>query len=297
MPDETDRVNMVRRAVVAGDKYLALVTELLQRARIADDTAGLWEAADLQWWWRKPRRSDDLGQVFWFDDAGPIAAVVLTAWGDQWQCDPILLPVDRDRLLEEVWATALAAIADVDPPTVRVPVRLDDLRTRRLMNEAGFEPPAGSDDAGVMWMAAPDRVAIPDLPTGYRLVDREVETHGTHWLAGRNGPDVEGRLRQCSLYRPDLDLAVIAPDQSPAAYGLFWSDPVTGVGLVEPMRTEDSHQRRGLARAVLATGQRRMAELGCRRFKIGYASEPAFRLYAGMGFTPEVTTADFERRG
>ena len=42
----------------------------------------------------------------------------------------------------------------------------------------------------------------------------------------------------------DLDLAVYAPNGDIAAYGLFWADPVTGVGLVEPMRTEDAYQGR-----------------------------------------------------
>ena len=43
-------------------------------------------------------------------------------------------------------------------------------------------------------------------------------------------------------------------DGGVAAYGLFWFDPATATGLVEPMRTEDDHQRRGLARHVLTAG-------------------------------------------
>lgn len=35
-----------------------------------------------------------------------------------------------------------------------------------------------------------------------------------------------------------LDLAVYDGDGAVTAYGLFWADPHTGVGLVEPMRTE-----------------------------------------------------------
>lgn len=38
------------------------------------------------------------------------------------------------------------------------------------------------------------------------------------------------------------------------AYGLFWFDQITSVGLVEPMRTEHDHAGRGLARHVLTTG-------------------------------------------
>ena len=37
---------------------------------------------------------------------------------------------------------------------------------------------------------------------------------------------------------------MLSPDGDVAAYALFWFDPVSATGLVEPMRTEDSHQRR-----------------------------------------------------
>ena len=66
-----------------GLHYLEDVTVLLQRIRSAHPTAGLYEAADLQWWWRKPRSTDDLPQLFWFDHLGrPEAAVIATDWGD-----------------------------------------------------------------------------------------------------------------------------------------------------------------------------------------------------------------------
>jgi len=38
---------------------LEAVTALLQRVRSAHPTAGLYEAADLQWWWRTPRSTDN----------------------------------------------------------------------------------------------------------------------------------------------------------------------------------------------------------------------------------------------
>ena len=44
-------------------------------------------------------------------------------------------------------------------------------------------------------------------------------------------------------------MRVLAPDGDVAAYAVFWFDPVSATGLVEPMRTDDSHQRRGLALA------------------------------------------------
>jgi predicted N-acetyltransferase YhbS len=57
---------------------------------------------------------------------------------------------------------------------------------------------------------------------------------------------------------------------------------VTGVGLVEPMRTQDAHQGRGLARHVLAAGLDGLAARGCRRLKVSND----LRLYLRAGFRP-----------
>jgi len=48
----------MREVRAAEREGLMLATELLQRARLADRQAGIWEAADVQWWWRKARLSD-----------------------------------------------------------------------------------------------------------------------------------------------------------------------------------------------------------------------------------------------
>jgi predicted N-acetyltransferase YhbS len=106
-----------------------------------------------------------------------------------------------------------------------------------------------------------------------------------HPMAARNGREVAARLGQCSLYRPDLDLAVEAPDGQVAGYGLFWADPVTRVGLVEPIRTEDAHQRRGIASHVLAAGLERLAARGCVRLKVSND----ISLYLRAGFVPLLT--------
>ena len=117
-------------------------------------------------------------------------------------------------------------------------------------------------------------------------------------IARRNHPDLDARLRQTSLYRPDLDLVVHDSRDDVAAYGLFWYDPVTATGLVEPMRTEDEHQRRGLARHILTTGIDLLAAAGAARIKICYEPDnPASKhLYLSAGFEPDRQTVVFARR-
>jgi GNAT superfamily N-acetyltransferase len=283
----------VREVRASGLDSLALATELLHRARLADVEAGLWEAADLHWWWRTPRRSDTIDQVFWIDDAGPIAGVVLTDWDRTWGCDPIVVPGLATVSLAAVWRRAVDVIDQLRLEVVEVLARDDYVELIELLAAAGFA--AGDDRSGIAWMNAADRPALAALPEGLEMVDRAQDTTKPHPMRRRNGGEVEARLRQCELYDPGLDLAVETADGDVAGYALFWHDPVTRVGLVEPMRVEDAYQRRGLARALLAAGLDRLAKRGSSRLKVGYANEAARRLYVGAGFRVTSTCSSYKR--
>jgi len=275
----------------SGLEYLTLATQLLQRARLADAEAGLWEAADLQWWWRTPRRSDSIDHVFWIDDVGPVAAVVLTDWGRAWGCDPIIVPGVSTVTLSTVWARALEAIDAVGGEAVEVLARDDDVELQGLLADAGFM--ADDERSGITWMNAQDRPDVAARPEGFALVDRGQETTRPHPMRRRSGEGVEARLMQCSLYDPGLDLAIETADGAIAGYSLYWFDPVTEVGLVEPMRVEDEYQRRGLARAMLTAGLDRLAKRGARRLKVGYATDIARGLYVGAGFRVTSTSRSY----
>jgi GNAT superfamily N-acetyltransferase len=275
----------------SGLEYLALVTELLQRARLADAEAGLWEAADLQWWWRTPRRSDAVDQLFWIDDKGPVAGVVLTEWRRAWGCDAIIVPGTVP--LAVVWAHAVEAIDGLGLEAVEVLARDDDFELLGLLADAGFV--ADNERSGVTWMDARDRPDVAAMPEGFVLVDRADATTRPHPMQRRSGEEVEARLRQCSLYDPALDLAVETGDGEAAGYALFWLDPVTKVGLVEPMRVENAYQRRGLASAMLTAGLERLAKRGASRLKVGYSTDVARGLYVGAGFRVTSTSRSLSR--
>ena len=276
----------------SGLEYLALATELLRRARLADAEAGMWEAADLQWWWRTPRSSDAIDQLFWVDDEGPVAGVVLTDWGRGWGCDPIVVP-GAGVPLAGVWTRALEAIEGLGVEAVEVLARDDDSDLLGLLAAAGF---VADERSGNTWMDARDRPDVAALPEGFVLVDRAQAGTRPHPMWRRSGEQVETRLRQCSLYDPELDLAVETADGEVAGYALFWFDSVTKVGLVEPMRVEDAYQRRGLARAMLAAGLDRLAKRGARRLKVGYVTDAARQLYVGAGFRVTSTSTSFRLR-
>jgi GNAT superfamily N-acetyltransferase len=252
--------------IVRGPACLPLATRLLQRMRVARPDGGIWEAADVQWWSRQERPTDTDGQLFWLDERGePLAAVLRTAFGSTVQCDVLVLP-DSPGAGQAAWQAAIDRAGELGAPA-EFPVRADDAAGLAALTAAGYVP---SGDPGVVscWLDAAGRPPVPELAPGYRLLSRAQAPDGPHPISIRNGAQAESRLRHSSLYRPDLDLKVCAPDGTVAGYGLFWADPVTRVGLVEPMRTEQEHQRRGIASYLLAAGLDRLAAAGCERLKV-----------------------------
>lgn len=283
--------------MVSGSDYLELVTSLAQRARLEHPTQGLWEAADFQWWWRRGRSSDSIQQIFWVDETDrPVAAVILTDWGRAWGCDLIVVSSKANELVPTLWSEALGQIHDLAIENVEMMVRDDDFSLIDLATAAGFAPTDERD--ATTWMDSVGRAAVTSIPDGYRLYDRIEAANRPHHMIPRSGADVAERLAQTSLYRPDLDLFIETTMGELACYGLFWFDPVTSVGLVEPMRTEGDHQRRGLARHLLLSGLERLAALGAVRLKVNYeiGNRGAERLYLGAGFQPESTNTIYVRR-
>lgn len=78
-------------------------------------------------------------------------------------------------------------------------------------------------------------------------------------------------LRASPVYRPDLDLVVVAPDGALVANCICWADERSGIGTFEPMGTHPDFRGRRLARALLAEGLRRLRGLGLRRARISTA--------------------------
>jgi len=280
------RVEHLREAQRVGLDYLEAVSRLLQRGRQVHPTKGLFEAADFQWWWRTERSTDARGQLFWFDaDGQPEAAVIATDWGSFIALNPIVLPGAPPALVAHVVERGLAHAADAGVDAVELEVSRDDEVLRQVLSTHRFK----LKEEGLVesWLAAAARPEVSTLHDGYRLL-RRVDTNGPHHMIPRAGAAVEERLNQTSLYRSDLDLSVRGSNGDHAAHGLFWYDPVTATGLVEPMRTEDDHQRRGLARHVLTAGIELLADAGADRIKICFeaANAAASRLYLSVGFQP-----------
>lgn len=96
------------------------------------------------------------------------------------------------------------------------------------------------------------------------------------------------RVMQTPGFDPARELVAVAPDGQFGAFIVIWCDPVSQIGLFEPVGTHTAFQRRGLGKALMAEGLRRMKAAGMTQARVNHqlvADNPAsVALYAAMGF-------------
>src|SRR5690349_20876020 len=117
---------------LTGRTYLDAATALLLAARGDDPLTGLWEAGDIQWWWKDQESLSSFRATFWLGERDePIAALLLAESPSQPET-PCQVDADllwRPRFLAEVrsriqptWIARLAALANAGERSVGVTI-------------------------------------------------------------------------------------------------------------------------------------------------------------------------------
>jgi mycothiol synthase len=99
--------------------------------------------------------------------------------------------------------------------------------------------------------------------------------------------EVYRSLQTAPAYRLDHDLVAVAPDGAFVSFCIVWFDAVNRIGMFEPVGTHSDHRQRGLGKAVMCEGLRRLAALGATIAYVGVGGDnvAANRLYESVGFT------------
>ena len=206
----------------------------------------------------------------------------------------------RTRELEaEMIAVAEEHLAAVRPNgsrklTIWAPAQ--DLLRQEILSRRGY---TSDDDAEYQWRRWLDS-PIPDVPLapgytirslgdGLELLERCYASGlGFHdgdiqiAVNNRNDPSWYRNIQTAPLYRRDLDLVAIAPEGEIAAFCTIWFDDVTRSGYFEPVATVPAHQRRGLGKAVMTEGLRRLQGIGATTAFVSGFSTAANALYRSV---------------
>jgi mycothiol synthase len=177
----------------------------------------------------------------------------------------------------------------------------DDIRLGILKNRGYVRGPETENQ----WRRDLD-APIPEIPPapGYtiRPLGDAGEIPARSWASWRGfhpdepdetyqGPQYYHNIQRCPLYRRDLDLLAAAPDGSVDSFATFWFDDVTRTAYIEPVATVPEHLRKGLARAVITEGLRRVQRMGAVRAFVGGMEPGPDALYSST-LSPECDTLE-----
>lgn len=280
------------RSFQSGADY-ALMRRLLVESLAITGLPVYATIGDIDWW----RSSDDDPRAvymahLWFDEDRPVA----WAWPVDDQVDIVVHP-HYPALHDATLAWAESEYRQRWGENPEKPMRAWGFTGDAVRNEAlaarGYRPTEG----GLVLYTMPvlPSAAPPSLPAGYAFdhvrgevdVARRTDVQRAAFESAFMTEAKTRAVQASPTYRPELDLVIVAPDDTFAAFALIWLDESNQVGVFEPLGVSAAHRRRGLGRAILHEGIRRLHALDARVacVQTGLQNHTARALYEASGFT------------
>jgi mycothiol synthase len=268
-----------------------------------------WHVARLDYWrWHfiktcKIFESVEKGLTIWENADGKIIAVLNHLGGGELRLH--VHPHFRSAKLEnEMLAYGeenFYAVTEDGKRYVYMPIFEDDTQRQEIAHNRGYRKQSGW---GHHYRGKLDS-SIPNapIPAGYVIRSMGgVEEYPTRswasWQAFHNDESDENydgdyswyaNLQSAPLYRRDLDVVAIAPDENIAAFCTIFFDDFTRSAVTVLVGTSVEHWRRGLGKAVITEGLRRLKEMGCKHVFSTAHEEPADFLYRSVMEEMKVT--------
>lgn len=268
-----------------------------------------WNVARLDYWrWHYIKTCNVLesvkkGMTLWKNADRKIIAVLNHLGGSELRLH--VHPHFRSAELEnEMLAYAeenFCAVTEDSRRYIYMPIFEDDTQRRETAQNRGYKK---QSSWGHHYHRNLDS-SIPDtpIPSGYatRSMGGTEEYPARSWASWRafhnNEPDENydgdyswyANLQSAPLYRRDLDVVAVAPDGSIAAFCTIFYDDYTRSAVTVVVGTAFEHWRRGLGKAVITEGLKRLKEMGCMRVFSTAHEEPADLLYHSVMQEMKVT--------
>lgn len=247
------------------------------------------------------RRCSPSEHIFLVEDAqNALVAVVLIRQPRASAFDLLVQPAYRGSQVEAALVTFAEQLtwkymqaAGLDRDWVSSDVMACDTFRAEILIQRGYT--VGEPHLFLTSRSLAEPIPASTLPEGFTM--RPVEglheaealgvvhgaAFGTDWQPGEYL-----RVMQAPGFHVDREWVVVAPDGRLAAFLVYWLDPITRSGLFEPVGCHPDFQRRGLTRALLYEGMRRMKAAGMTTAFVIHESpeeNPASAaLYASAGF-------------
>lgn len=232
---------------------------------------------------------------FWETQAGEIAAA-LNSFGS----GEIRLHIHPDfrsvQLESEIFATAEDEFhfTENERRYIYLPVDTGDVVRQKVLTKRGYTKRSGTSHK--WWRDLQSPISEPVVPPGYLVRSMgDISEHPARswasWRAFHSDEPEENydgdwswyqNIQAAPLYRRDLDIVSISPQGDIASFATIYYDDHTLSAVCVLVGTAAEHQRRGLGKAVLEEGFRRLQRMGCTRVFATAYDPPADALYGSV---------------
>lgn len=251
---------------------------------------------DLDWWRFTEDSSDTVmdSTRLWLDETGQVVGFAWPGEGDK-PLDIFTLPAYKSLEAEMLpYSENYLLEKSAEPETsINIMSYTSDFDRNTLLEKSGY---TRTGDFIFYWVFdLTGEIAAPTLPDGFEFSSvlesgfdaaRRVALHRAAFTASQLTPAKYQTVMDAPTYRPELDLLVLDPNDEPAAFALAWHDPANRIAMFDPVGCAEAFQRKGLTRALLLEGLRRLKELGVVTAILcsSGSEEGPTRLYQSVGF-------------
>lgn len=140
-----------------------------------------------------------------------------------------------------------------------------------------------------------DKIGI-NLPDGYEIKSLEddityyekfecfVKAFHPNEEVDKELPPSVIKLTEANLYQAKLDIVVQHKGETVCSVGTVWYDPINNYGMIEPVGTHASHQRKGLGKAIISECINRMVDIGAEYVYVESYGDKRYAFYSSVGF-------------
>jgi mycothiol synthase len=285
------------------ERDLKAMQELLMAGRKANNGTYYVHIGDLKWWlYYPPLEGNFWNHIFLWDD--PAQAGRLLGWvliSPDWVgYDVFVQPELRSSLEAEqmhLWGEEQASLIARAKGKTNIHVfwiLLDDWVLDGHFRRLGYKR---TQEFVHLRRTLDEIVSPPQTPVGFamrgcmgvaELVARAKAQYGAFESKAKFEQYAERftNFMRSPVYDPELDIVAVAADEQVGAFCIVWTDLVNRVGLFEPVGTHPDFQRKGLGKAIMLEGLRRLQERGMNSAIVSTPDDnlPAIKLYESAGF-------------
>ena len=236
---------------------------------------------------------------FLYEDDGELIALLFAANKKDGLFEVLIRPQRRTAELENTLLEWTEQNQQAQFPTDNLEFVMEvasyDTLRREILTQRGYqieEQPYYNSTGRALNIPIPEST----LPDGFSIrgtTEADVEQlYAVHMSAFTSKWTAEEYLRTMRTpgFDPARELVVVTPDGQLAAFLVYWPDPISKSGLFEPVGCAKEFQRRGLTRALMYEGMRRMIAAGMDYARVLHALGADHPMpgpfYKALGFTP-----------